>query len=174
MNHHQCLILLHCLFIQHNCLIILLPSIYTSSNCLRPCLSLSLIYFLSLFLFLILFLILFPHPFPFLSFDILGYRFLSATAHTYCTEKQVGDHPCCRYVRTVLTLFLFLFLLLFYSSQSSIFVLFYFHFTGNQSWKLAARFVMDMYVQRTHGTYVEQKGNELIWQYRSEIGRAHV
>ena len=37
---------------------------------------------------------------------------------------------------------------------------------GDQSWKQAARVVMDMYVQRTHGTYVEQKGNELIWQFR--------
>ena len=27
--------------------------------------------------------------------------------------------------------------------------------------------VMEVYVQRTHGTYIEQKGNELIWQFRS-------
>ena len=25
---------------------------------------------------------------------------------------------------------------------------------------------MEVYVQRTHGTYIEQKGNELIWQFR--------
>jgi trehalose 6-phosphate synthase/phosphatase len=40
------------------------------------------------------------------------------------------------------------------------------HALGDQTWKLAAKLVMDMYVQRTHGTYVEQKGNELIWQFR--------
>ena len=27
--------------------------------------------------------------------------------------------------------------------------------------------IMEVYVQRTHGTYIEQKGNELIWQFRS-------
>ena len=25
---------------------------------------------------------------------------------------------------------------------------------------------MDVYVRRTHGTYIERKGNELIWQFR--------
>mmetsp|Transcript_25483 Transcript_25483/g.24368 ORF Transcript_25483/g.24368 Transcript_25483/m.24368 type:complete len:1128 (+) Transcript_25483:151-3534(+) len=37
---------------------------------------------------------------------------------------------------------------------------------GDQTWKLAAKVIMEMYVQRTHGTYIEQKGNELIWQFR--------
>ena len=30
----------------------------------------------------------------------------------------------------------------------------------------SAQVVMEVYVQRTHGTYIEQKGNELIWQFR--------
>jgi trehalose 6-phosphate synthase/phosphatase len=37
---------------------------------------------------------------------------------------------------------------------------------GDQSWKHAARNVMDIYVQRTYGTYIETKGNSLIWQFR--------
>lgn len=37
---------------------------------------------------------------------------------------------------------------------------------GDQSWKDAAKKVMDIYVKRTHGTYIEQKGNALIWQFR--------
>jgi trehalose 6-phosphate synthase/phosphatase len=36
----------------------------------------------------------------------------------------------------------------------------------NQPWKEPARMVMDIFTQRTHGTYVEAKGNALIWQYR--------
>jgi trehalose 6-phosphate synthase/phosphatase len=36
---------------------------------------------------------------------------------------------------------------------------------GDQTWKESARVVMDIFVQRTHGTYIEQKGNALIWQY---------
>jgi trehalose 6-phosphate synthase/phosphatase len=40
------------------------------------------------------------------------------------------------------------------------------HAIGDQTWKLAAKLVMDIYVQRTHGTYIEQKGNALIWQFR--------
>lgn len=37
---------------------------------------------------------------------------------------------------------------------------------SDQSWKEPAKMVMDNYTVRTHGTYVEQKGNALIWQYR--------
>ncbi len=36
---------------------------------------------------------------------------------------------------------------------------------GDQTWKESAKIVMDIFVQRTHGTYIEQKGNALIWQY---------
>lgn len=36
---------------------------------------------------------------------------------------------------------------------------------GDQSWKEAARVIMDIFVQRTYGTYIEQKGNALIWQF---------
>jgi len=36
---------------------------------------------------------------------------------------------------------------------------------GDQSWKETARVVMDIFAQRTHGTYIEQKGNALIWQF---------
>ena len=46
---------------------------------------------------------------------------------------------------------------------------------GDQSWKAPAKIVMDNYTVRTHGTYVEQKGNALIWQFRdadSEFGFA--
>jgi trehalose 6-phosphate synthase/phosphatase len=32
-------------------------------------------------------------------------------------------------------------------------------------WKASAKMVMTIFVQRTHGTYIEQKGNALIWQY---------
>jgi trehalose 6-phosphate synthase/phosphatase len=37
---------------------------------------------------------------------------------------------------------------------------------GDQSWKEPARLLMSIFVQRTHGTYVEEKGNALIWQFR--------
>jgi trehalose 6-phosphate synthase/phosphatase len=37
---------------------------------------------------------------------------------------------------------------------------------GNQEWKESAKYVMDIYVQRTHGTYIEVKGSALIWQFR--------
>eukprot|EP00601_Ochromonadales_sp_CCMP2298_P017181 CAMPEP_0173233894 /NCGR_PEP_ID=MMETSP1142-20121109/9889_1 /TAXON_ID=483371 /ORGANISM="non described non described, Strain CCMP2298" /LENGTH=1021 /DNA_ID=CAMNT_0014163805 /DNA_START=97 /DNA_END=3159 /DNA_ORIENTATION=- len=37
---------------------------------------------------------------------------------------------------------------------------------GDQSWKESAKVVMDIFVQRTHGTYIEQKGNALIWQFK--------
>lgn len=37
---------------------------------------------------------------------------------------------------------------------------------GDYQWKDAAKMVMDIYVQRTHGSYIEVKGNALIWQYR--------
>lgn len=37
---------------------------------------------------------------------------------------------------------------------------------GDQTWKESARLVMQIFVQRTHGTYVEEKGNALIWQFR--------
>ena len=37
---------------------------------------------------------------------------------------------------------------------------------GDESWKSTAKMVMELYVQRTHGAYVEQKGNALIWQFR--------
>jgi len=36
---------------------------------------------------------------------------------------------------------------------------------GDQSWKESAKVVMDIFVQRTYGTYIETKGNALIWQY---------
>eukprot|EP01035_Chromulina_nebulosa_P020435 gene20435-26517_t len=36
----------------------------------------------------------------------------------------------------------------------------------DQSWKDAAKKIMENYVKRTHGTYIEQKGNALIWQFR--------
>ena len=36
---------------------------------------------------------------------------------------------------------------------------------GDQSWKDTAKVVMDIFVQRTYGTYIEQKGNALIWQF---------
>jgi trehalose 6-phosphate synthase/phosphatase len=37
---------------------------------------------------------------------------------------------------------------------------------ADQSWMAPAKIVMDNYTVRTHGTYVEQKGNALIWQFR--------
>ncbi len=37
---------------------------------------------------------------------------------------------------------------------------------GDQTWKESAKLVMDIFVQRTHGTYIERKGNALIWQFR--------
>ena len=37
---------------------------------------------------------------------------------------------------------------------------------GDQGWKGSAKMVMDIFVQRTHGTYLEEKGNALIWQFR--------
>jgi len=37
---------------------------------------------------------------------------------------------------------------------------------GDQTWMKAAKMMMEIYAQRTHGTYIEQKGNELIWQFR--------
>jgi trehalose 6-phosphate synthase/phosphatase len=37
---------------------------------------------------------------------------------------------------------------------------------GDQTWMKAAKMIIEIYVQRTHGTYMEQKGNELIWQFR--------
>lgn len=37
---------------------------------------------------------------------------------------------------------------------------------GDQSWKESASMIMDIYMQRTHGTYIEKKGNALIWQFR--------
>ena len=40
------------------------------------------------------------------------------------------------------------------------------HALGDQTWKQAAKTVMDIYVQRTHGTYIEMKSNALIWQFR--------
>jgi trehalose-phosphatase len=36
---------------------------------------------------------------------------------------------------------------------------------GDQSWRESARLIMDIFVQRTYGTYIEQKGNALIWQF---------
>jgi trehalose 6-phosphate synthase/phosphatase len=33
-------------------------------------------------------------------------------------------------------------------------------------WMDAVRRVMDVYTQRTHGTYIEQKGSAIIWQFR--------
>jgi len=37
---------------------------------------------------------------------------------------------------------------------------------GDQTWKESARLMMNIFAQRTHGTYVEEKGNALIWQFR--------
>lgn len=37
---------------------------------------------------------------------------------------------------------------------------------GDQTWKASAKLVMKIFTQRTHGTYIEQKGNALIWQFR--------
>ena len=37
---------------------------------------------------------------------------------------------------------------------------------GDQNWKESARLLMQIFTQRTHGTYIEQKGNALIWQFR--------
>ncbi|KAG2527431.1 hypothetical protein JM18_003850 [Phytophthora kernoviae] len=36
----------------------------------------------------------------------------------------------------------------------------------DDSWKDVTHAVMDIYTQRTHGTYVELKGSSLLWQYR--------
>lgn len=36
----------------------------------------------------------------------------------------------------------------------------------DDSWKDVTHSVMDIYTQRTHGTYVELKGSALLWQYR--------
>ena len=36
---------------------------------------------------------------------------------------------------------------------------------GDQAWKESAKNVMEIFAQRTHGTYIEQKGNALIWQF---------
>eukprot|EP00612_Vaucheria_litorea_P006132 CAMPEP_0171470926 /NCGR_PEP_ID=MMETSP0946-20130122/414_1 /TAXON_ID=109269 /ORGANISM="Vaucheria litorea, Strain CCMP2940" /LENGTH=1149 /DNA_ID=CAMNT_0012000347 /DNA_START=172 /DNA_END=3621 /DNA_ORIENTATION=- len=36
----------------------------------------------------------------------------------------------------------------------------------DQSWKELAKTIMDIYVKRTHGTYVEEKGSAVLWQYR--------
>ena len=36
---------------------------------------------------------------------------------------------------------------------------------GDQAWKETAKVVMDIFVQRTYGTYIETKGNALIWQF---------
>lgn len=36
---------------------------------------------------------------------------------------------------------------------------------GDQSWKEVAKVVMNIFVQRTYGTYIETKGNALIWQF---------
>eukprot|EP00981_Chlorochromonas_danica_P005361 scaffold1084_cov250-Ochromonas_danica.AAC.12 len=35
----------------------------------------------------------------------------------------------------------------------------------DDSWKESCRVIMDIFVQRTHGTYIETKGNALIWQF---------
>lgn len=37
--------------------------------------------------------------------------------------------------------------------------------TQNQNWKEPAQMVMNIFVNRTHGSYIEQKGNALIWQF---------
>jgi trehalose 6-phosphate synthase/phosphatase len=36
---------------------------------------------------------------------------------------------------------------------------------ADDSWKESAKIIMDIFIQRTHGTYIEQKGNALIWQF---------
>ena len=38
--------------------------------------------------------------------------------------------------------------------------------SADQSWKQMVRQIMDVYVQRTSGTYVEQKGTAILWQFR--------
>jgi len=40
------------------------------------------------------------------------------------------------------------------------------HAQGDQKWKEAAKIIMEIYVQHTQGTYIEQKGSALIWQFR--------
>jgi trehalose 6-phosphate synthase/phosphatase len=40
------------------------------------------------------------------------------------------------------------------------------HSQGDQKWKEATKIIMDIYVQHTQGTYIEQKGSALIWQFR--------
>lgn len=37
---------------------------------------------------------------------------------------------------------------------------------GDMEWKVVTKKVMEMYAERTHGTYLELKGNSLIWQYQ--------
>jgi trehalose 6-phosphate synthase/phosphatase len=37
---------------------------------------------------------------------------------------------------------------------------------GEHLWKESVKMMMDVYVERTHGTYIEQKGHALIWQFR--------
>ena len=37
---------------------------------------------------------------------------------------------------------------------------------GDQSWRQTTKMIMDIFMQRTHGTYLEEKGNALIWQFR--------
>ena len=37
---------------------------------------------------------------------------------------------------------------------------------GDESWKESCMMVMGIYVERTHGTYIEQKGHAVIWQFR--------
>ncbi|EWM21423.1 trehalose phosphate synthase [Nannochloropsis gaditana] len=36
----------------------------------------------------------------------------------------------------------------------------------DSSWMELTQAIMDVYVKRTHGTYIEQKGSALLWQYR--------
>jgi trehalose 6-phosphate synthase/phosphatase len=40
------------------------------------------------------------------------------------------------------------------------------HALGDMSWKKTVERIMELYCQRTHGTYIESKGSALIWQFR--------
>lgn len=38
--------------------------------------------------------------------------------------------------------------------------------THDQSWQQLTKSIMDIYVKRTHGTYIEEKGSAMLWQFR--------
>ena len=37
---------------------------------------------------------------------------------------------------------------------------------GAQSWKAVTRSIMELYAQRTQGTYIEENESAVVWQYR--------